>query len=292
MRIETNTPDRKLLAQTISGQIHKPVHYNGVPGCTYSIGPVTVERDGAISTDSADAWETLMPFFEGHGWYEQAQIQLREHSEALTEPTPADLQAETPEHMDIRYRLSEFTVNGFTNFIRSLYAHQKLINAMLGGELLIDEETVLLLKETKPDTVEKAAQVVHQETGIGLNKGIDVMDGNLIVCIPFDSGTPNDRQHGARLLNTVADKAREAHHTGGKLIDPEDTAMKYFCHSWLIALGFGGPDFKALRAALLNHLPGYAAFRTAEKMDAHKAKFIERRRAEREEREGNAHEQN
>lgn len=53
--------------------------------------------------------------------------------------------------------------------------------------------------------------------------------------------------------------------------------MKYFCRSWLIQLGFGGPEHKEDRRVLLGHLHGFAAFRTADKMDAHKAKLAAKR---------------
>ena len=60
-----------------------------------------------------------------------------------------------------------------------------------------------------------------------------------------------------------------------------DNEMKYFCRSWLMQLGMGTADLKETRAALLDHLDGYAAFRTAEAMEKHKQKVAERRRAKR-----------
>ena len=59
--------------------------------------------------------------------------------------------------------------------------------------------------------------------------------------------------------------------------------MKYFCRNWLLQLGMGGPGFKEQRRVLLGHLSGFAAFRTADKMDAHKAKLASQRKAKREE---------
>ena len=312
MRIDTHGANRKLVAQAIGDHIHEHVRYTGVPKCAYIIGDIAVERDGSINTENADVWAALMPFFSASGWEEEARAQMQEHLEAVAETdtpaeeqasvteadgekniAPADSEAPGIECMAVRYSLFEFTVNGLTNFVKALYTHQKLINAMLKEERLhIDEETLLLLKEMNTDNTVKAARVIHQEAALGINKGIDVADERIVIELPYDSEAPDAWKYGAKLLSTIADKAKEAHHSNGKLIDPEDTAMKYFCHSWLIALGFGGPDFKELRAALLNHLPGYAAFRTAEKMEAHKARFIERRRAARLEREGNANEEN
>ena len=74
-------------------------------------------------------------------------------------------------------------------------------------------------------------------------------------------------------------------------MDPLDSEMKYFCRSWLMQLGMGGADFKATRAALLNHLHGYAAFRTADRMAAHRSRYAGLRKA-RKESEENSHEEN
>lgn len=295
MRIETHASDRKQVAWAIGSYLDKPVHYDGVPRCSYSIGPFTVERDGAVVCEDEAAMNELFPLLRERGWMEETQEHLETPAEtAAEEPEPrADQEAPVLECMGVCYKLAEFTVTGFTNFIKTLYTHQKLINSMLKEDRLhIDEETIDLLKEMNADSVEKAARVIRQEAGLGLNKGIDVKEENLLIDIPFDSEAPDAWKYGAKLLNTAADKAKEAHHASGKIIDPEPGAYKYCCHSWLIALGFGGPDFKALRAALLDHLPGYAAFRTTEKMDAHKAKFTERRRAARAQREADANVEN
>ena len=67
------------------------------------------------------------------------------------------------------------------------------------------------------------------------------------------------------------------------LIEPEDDAMKCFFRGFLLQLGLGGPEYKELQSVLLDHLHGFAAFRTTEKMDAHKQKYAELRRQFREE---------
>ena len=35
---------------------------------------------------------------------------------------------------------------------------------------------------------------------------------------------------------------------------------KYFMHSWLLRMGFSGPEHKALRGLLLRNLRGHSAF--------------------------------
>jgi len=81
----------------------------------------------------------------------------------------------------------------------------------------------------------------------------------------------------------MADKAKNARRVSATLIEPADEELKYFCHSFLLQLGFGGAEHKDLRTALLGHLTGYAAFRTTEKMKKHSEKCTAQRRAAKEE---------
>ena len=57
--------------------------------------------------------------------------------------------------------------------------------------------------------------------------------------------------------------------------DPENE--KYHANSWLMRMGFGGTDFKETRRILMRHLKGYAAFRSAEEMEAHRERLTRRR---------------
>ena len=50
-------------------------------------------------------------------------------------------------------------------------------------------------------------------------------------------------------------------------VDPE--SEKYRANSWLTRMGFSGPKYKELRHTLMQHLNGYAAFKSAADMRAH-----------------------
>ena len=52
--------------------------------------------------------------------------------------------------------------------------------------------------------------------------------------------------------------------------DADPVNEKYRANSFLMRLGFGGPEHKPLRRVLLGHLNGYAAFRSAAGMQAHR----------------------
>ena len=73
--------------------------------------------------------------------------------------------------------------------------------------------------------------------------------------------------------------AKLARHVNTNRITPTGTETKYCCHAWLMQLQMGGEAFKAQRQELLGHLQGYAAFRTADRMAAHKEKCKQRRAA-------------
>ena len=121
--------------------------------------------------------------------------------------------------------------------------------------------------------------------------GIAVEEDKLKLDTTFDRENPTGWNSFAELLTTVAARAMKAHHVSSKRMEPLDSEMKYFCRSWLMQLGMGGAEYKATRAALLKHLHGYAAFRTADKMDAHRARYAELRKALKESEE-NSHEEN
>lgn len=58
----------------------------------------------------------------------------------------------------------------------------------------------------------------------------------------------------------------------------DSEADKYHANAWLNRLGFGGAAYKELRRTLMGHLDGYAAFKSADRMQAHKNKLAEQRR--------------
>ena len=286
MRVETHCQNRKLLAQAISEWVHDPVHYDGAPAMTYSIGPFKVERDASITCDDSDAWATLTPFLQNHGWLPTEEAVAEHEATAQDEPTSEDTSVEDIHLHSISIPLMEFTVESAANLLRMVYARQDLLNAMTRGDtIFVDEEVMNLLRDTPPSSMDELRALVDSETSIGLLRGIGIADGKLTMDFPFDAERPTDWQHYAKLMFTLADRAKSAHRVSTKRIQPSDTEMKYFCNSLLNQLGFGGTEHKELRHVLLGHLHGYAAFRTADKMEEHKTRFTERRRMLRQQRE-------
>ena len=133
MRIETHETNRKELAQAVGEVLGVSPRYERMPTYAYTIGPVTLERDGALVCEDADVWETLIPLFEAHGWLEEAWRELEGRVEELpTEavtPDENDSEAKSnPIETEINTYMANSTVQTVSNLIRVMYSKQKLIN--------------------------------------------------------------------------------------------------------------------------------------------------------------------
>ena len=60
MNVQTNTQNRKVLAEELSRLIGEPYSYLGVPSCAYQVGPYTINRDGSISGDDFEAIHSFL----------------------------------------------------------------------------------------------------------------------------------------------------------------------------------------------------------------------------------------
>lgn len=160
------------------------------------------------------------------------------------------------------------------NYLRMLYARQDLIAAMTGSKLLrLDEEVITLLNELKPNSFEAISKIVQDEARLNMISGLEMQSDRLTLI--FESNINHDAPLRSWLvmLCKSLEVARKAKHVNAKRVTPAEDEMKYCCHTWLMQLQMGGPDFKEDRKALLGHLSGYAAFRSNAKMEAHKEKY-------------------
>lgn len=298
--IQTECPDRKEMVRKLSDFLSAPAVYMRTPTYAFQIGNITVNRDASISGERDDLIPA-MQFLLDNGYISELPTEL---NEASTDSIPAgdlkaeavdeDLEAPAAEPIDrvcVYIPLGSCTPQGLCNIIRMVYARQSLITEMTRSSLIsIDEEVVTLLDDSRPETIDQISELLKSETAAGMLHGIAVEDGKLMMDCAYDTEHPTGWNNFSRLLTAIADRAMKAHHVSGSRLTPEENEMKYFCRNWLIQLGMGGADHKEIRNALLDHLHGFAAFRTADKMDAHKAKYAEIRKAKRETDEENDHE--
>jgi len=284
MNINTNCTDRKAMAHALAAHLGTTAEYMNAPTFAYRAGNLQVERDGSITGERADL-EAAAGWLVANGYIQEpipADEEQPDEQEAAEEDSKAPLE-ETISHTCISLPLAEFQPNGLKNLIRMLYARQCLIREMLQSDSIrIAHEVITTLQSDELTDMAILERVLCESIANGFMSGIELVDSRLSVEFPFDAEHPTRWQHYANLLMAIADKAKAATRVNTTLVEPADSEMKYFCRGFLLHLGLGGAAHKEMRGVLLNHLHGFAAFRTTEKMDAHKQKYAELRRQLRE----------
>lgn len=276
MTIETRTDDRKAMAKALAAELGTEAKYLGMPSCAYQVGPYTVHKDGSIEGEDFGA---IRDFLATGGYIEEAPP-------ANPDPEPVQENPDSGEsitEMCVTIPLNDYPAQGLVNLLRTLYARQNLLNAMImNGLVRIDQELIDRLADEKPETAGQIQEILRDEIQAGMVSGLDLEDGKIKVSFPYDENNPTAWTAYSNVIIAIADRAKAAKSANTVLITPEESEMKYFCRSWLMQLGFGGADRKADRNVLLGHLTGFAAFRTADKMEAHKAKLAAKRKSRRE----------
>lgn len=290
MNIKTICTDRKAMTHEMAAHLGTSAEYLGTPSCAFRVGSLKVERDGSITGERADL-EAVASWLMEQG-YIQEPIPAEDIPEAGQQPEPeqseADMDSEA--HGDhgivaqcVSLPLTGFTPDSLKKLIRTLYARQSLIRAMTQSNgIAIAHELITTLQSEALTEMPILERVLRESIESGFMKGVDLENECLSVQFSFDEEHPTRWQHYAELLLAIAEKAKTAKRVNTTLLEPADGEMKYFCRGFLLQLGLGGAEHKELRGVLLNHLHGFAAFRTTEKMDAHKQKYAELRRQLRE----------
>lgn len=351
MRIQTPRETRRAMVERISEHLGVPARYNGAPNFAYTIGEITVERDGAVVSGNDALLESLRPMLIEGGWLEAetetAPIQeadseaLRERIqpmlakrgwlggytdeemdealaaipsgyskpeaapvlEAGVEPVMEQTMKTAPKAqkeenseasedstspagrpaggVDIVTPLEGWTVAQMTNFLRTLYARQSLLNRMMQGETLsIEESVITAITENPPAGAADFEALTRREAGAGRMCGVAFEGGKLIFSAPYHPENPAFWMTCEELLAGILKSAKGAKRVFiNSRIDSENE--KYHAHIWLTRLGFGGPEYRELRRALTRHLNGYAAFKSEADMQAHREKYAARRREQR-----------
>lgn len=273
MTLQTNPAERREMVQAISERLGSPAVYLRTPTCAYRIGDLTVERDGSIVSDDDALLETLRPMLIERGWLTDAEASVTK-----TEPTEQDSEIT---QMELSFPVEDWTVPQLKNFLHTLYSNQHILRRMMQSDALyIDRQMMERLDEAQTPADLEARLADGLATG--LLKGCRIQDGRFTLETVQDDRDPVRWQVYATLLGAILQHAKAAKRVFLRAdADPENE--KYRGNSFLMRLGFGGPEHKPLRHVLLGHLNGYAAFRSAAGMQAHREKYAQLRRKQREE---------
>ena len=273
MTLQTNPAERREMVQAISERLGSPAVYLRTPTYAYRIGGLTVERDGSIISDDDALLEALRPMLIERGWLTDAEASVTK-----TEPTEQDSGIT---QMELSFPVEDWTVPQLKNFLHTLYSNQHILRRMMQSDALyIDRQMMERLDEAQTPADLEARLADGLATG--LLKGCRIQDGRFTLEAIQDDRDPARWQVYATLLCAILEHAKAAKRVFLRA-DADPVNEKYRANSFLMRLGFGGPEHKPLRRVLLGHLNGYAAFRSAAGMQAHREKYAQLRRKQREE---------
>lgn len=273
MTLQTNPAERREMVQAISERLGSQAVYLRIPTCAYRIGGLTVERDGSIISDDDALLEALRPMLIERGWLTDAEASVTK-----TEPTEQDSEIT---QMELSFPVEDWTVPQLKNFLHTLYSNQHILRRMMQSDALyIDRQMMERLDEAQTPADLEARLADGLATG--LLKGCRIQDGRFTLETVRDDRDPDRWQVYATLLSAILEHAKAAKRVFLRA-DADPVNEKYRANSFLMRLGFGGPEHKPLRRVLLGHLNGYAAFRSAAGMQAHREKYAQLRRKQREE---------
>lgn len=275
MTLQTNPAERREMVQAISERLGSPAVYLRTPTCAYRIGGLTVERDGSIISDDDALLEALRPMLIERGWLTDAEV-------SVTKTEPTEQYSEITQ-MELSFPVEDWTVPQLKNFLHTLYSNQHILRRMMQSDALyIDRQLVERLSEVPMETLADFEALLADGLATGLLKGCRIQDGRFTLETVQDDRDPARWQVHATLLSAILEHAKAAKRVFLRA-DADPVNEKYRANSFLMRLGFGGPEHKPLRRVLLGHLNGYAAFRSAAGMQAHREKYAQLRRKQREE---------
>ena len=195
---------------------------------------------------------------------------------ASPEKTPAQPVDSTP----LKHTAPQITIDqvaNVTNLIFMLYSKQYLLGKAVGTACVrIEDAVITRLQEYTPENLEAYAELLRDFKALGDLEGVELEEGQLRMDFPM----AEDSTLWMLLMTKMVAFAKAAHRVYPQRQQPE--AEKYFMRGWLLRMGFGGSDFKAVRQALLKNLKGCSAFPDAEKAKHHQERWAEIRRQHRE----------
>ena len=235
---------RKELVGIIGNTVGMKPVYKFMPTCAYTIGGITVEKDGTMVWDENTAAETIekvMAALATAGF--TAEIEAEEAPETETAPEAAD-EADTAEETAPAAETDGLTVSlpkdGFTE-------------ASIGN--------LRRLVESKATLIKKA---------LGATRLTIRRDGDRVSFPWWDTMPEADEvQTYMSFITALCKMAKEAQRVTAK--ETEVESEKYAFRCFLLRLGFIGSDSKAQRKILMRRLSGTAAFPNKEKADAFSA---------------------
>lgn len=238
MRIETKTDNRRKMVQDIAEYTGEEMHYVGPPTFSYTVGNLTIDRDGVITSETEEGEDLLKQFLQEKGYLE----------------APVD---------EVKIEIPVDTGDGkfLQNLLAMIHARAYLINRITKYETFAVSDSLLEKLEQLPEeNAYEAFQTLLTADSEGL-KGLMVENGKVSFAFPLSPDSAKNKAY-AELAAKMIKKAKEAKRVSATPVVEENE--KYYLRIWLVQLGMAGTENKDSRKALLAGLKGHTAFRTKE----------------------------
>jgi hypothetical protein len=221
---------RKELVNAIAEITGEKADYKRMPTCAYEIGNITVDKDGGISCSDEEKMQKVMYALNEKGFTaeEDDKTEQPEQAETTEEETTA---VEEKESSNLDEQEPALTIS------------LPLASANVG--------TLRNLISAKESLIKKALGITDTRINITDEK----------IEFPwFDRElTPEETNAYMLFLTQLCKLSKELKHASSKPVETDNE--KYAFRTWLLRMGFIGPDFKKARKILLKNLSGSSAFR-------------------------------
>lgn len=241
MRIETKTDNRRKMVQDIAEFTGEELRYVGPPTFSYTVGRLTIDRDGVITSETEEGEDLLTQFLQDKGYLEAPVDEVRI-------VIPADTNDRT----------------FLQNLLAMIHARAYLLNQITRYETFAVSDSLLEKLEQLPEeNAYEIFQTLLTADTEGL-KGLMVEDGKVTFAFPLSPDSAKNKAY-AELAAKIIKRAKEAKRVSATPVVEENE--KYYLRIWLVQLGMAGAVNKESRKALLAGLKGHTAFRTKEEAE-------------------------
>lgn len=215
-------------------------------------------------------------------------VEAAEPQKAVDAEASANKTSDSIRYIQIGVPIEAMTISQLRNLIYTLYSKQYLLGRSVGEQTIQIDDAVVTELQLKPNETRDAffSQMADFKAH-GKLRGVDFNEECVYLTFPYAAQGSFNYEAYILLASRVVEAAKAAQRVRPKPQRPENE--KYFMRGWLLRLGLGGQDFKALRKRLMRDLKGHCAFATEDEARKHREKYAELRRAERETRKDEGH---
>lgn len=293
MKYEMNTDDRKVLVKRLGELTGVKPAYTYMPRCAYECEAYSVERNGDLMVEEADADANIINTLIAEGlikgeameiateeptqdWVPDAEYEQEAEAESAVSLGVTDMEQQT-DSLTISLPMTGHTGESLRRLVNMVYSRGMLLSKATGGAFSIDKELITALDEastlvTAADFSTMLNEYTSEHGGLtGL-----ALEADKVSFTGFPLTKDPDRNSAFQQLTCLMNRmAIEQKRIQAKVVN--DDNEKYAFRIWLLRLGMRGDEYKAARKALMENLSGHAAFRTKEEEEKWKARQKEKR---------------